>query len=57
MAKPRTAITSIARLLNDLEPMVQEQVADILRAFASEGSQAARTDAIACLDAAGLPLR
>jgi len=37
--------------------MVREQVADILRAIAREGDQAARTEAIACLDAAGLPLQ
>lgn len=53
--EPPIAITSIARLLADPESMVREQVADLLRAIAREGDQAGRTDAIACLEAAGLP--
>ena len=55
--EPPTAIRSIARLLDDPEPMVREQVMEILRAVAREGDQAARADAIACLDAAGLAQR
>jgi HEAT repeats len=55
---PPRAITSIGQLLDDQEAMVREQVAGILQDLARESADAAaRKDAIACLDAAGLPLR
>jgi hypothetical protein len=56
-AKPPANVRSIGRLLNDEEPMVREQVRDLLRSIAQhETDPTARQDAITALDDAGLPL-
>jgi HEAT repeat protein len=54
--QPPAAVTSVARLLDDPESMVREQVTGILRAMAQSATDpSARHEAIAVLDAAGLP--
>jgi hypothetical protein len=54
--QPRAAATSVARLLDDDESMVREQVTGILQAMAQNATdRSARHEAIAILDAAGLP--